>query len=139
MTPQIDQIFLKEALKIRFRWLKLKDKTDDTELELKEIKDEMELIFKQYRDKFETYEPSKTPSPMLINEVTELYNILQAKSEALDLKIKPYRDAMDTINIESDRLWDTIKQKYSDLPIEEIQKQVWTYINLNLNNNNIKI
>jgi predicted nucleic acid-binding Zn-ribbon protein len=135
----IDQIFLKEALKIRFKWLKLSENHRNTEKELLKIKKEMEEVFSEYKNKFLQHEPSKKPSAMMLAEINELYNTLQAKTEQLDLKIKPYQDGMDEMKLESDRLWDTIQQKYPNMTLEEIQNEVWTYIKLNLSSMNIKI
>lgn len=129
MIMKIDEIYLKEALRIRNSQESLQKYGSITEQKLNNLMIEIENI---YKNNFKDIEKIDTSNMEAIqNELNNMFNKMETKAYKMDQSLQPYKELYEKNQKDADVLWQNLIIKYPNLSVEDIKDEIQNYININ--------
>lgn len=126
---KIDDIYLKEALRIRNSQEVLQKYGAVTEEKLNILMAEIENI---YKENFKDIEKIDTSNMEAIqNELNNMFNKMETKAYKMDQSLQPYKELYEKNQKDADTLQQNLVIKYPGLSEDDIRKQIQDYINTN--------
>jgi chromosome segregation ATPase len=128
---KIDKTYLDSAKYIRNEYEKLLSKVSNYEKQAIELKDYFESKAKQLLELNNTkVSKVKTKGDVesVTSEIMSIINDLEQESEKVGREIENINKKIESLSKDEVILFDTIKEKYSDLSDDEISDQVWEHI-----------
>ena len=126
---KIDDIYLKEALRIRNSQEVLQKYGAVTEEKLNILMAEIENI---YKENFKDIEKIDTSNMEAIqNELNNMFNKMETKAYKMDQSLQPYKELYEKNQKDADTLQQSLVIKYPGLSEDDIRKQIQDYINTN--------
>lgn len=120
----IAETYLKEALHIKKSWDKVLSKIDLNESKLKEVSGKLSDIQNKYNSMLNNEQDMETGSRVILRAFDEMMSVVSI----IDAKLEPLRNEERILRQRAEELYEHIRDTYTDMSDEEIQKEVARYV-----------
>jgi len=122
---KLDKIYIKDAVRIRKEYISSLTNILQQEDILNNNKSDIDKIRADMENIVESDNHDVTKRLKLNEELSKIDKIVKD----IQSNIKPHYDKIESLRVDADKLYTSIKERYPDITEEDIKKQIAPYIN----------